>query len=390
MLHRALPAPAGLLGTLLCALLCACATTTPPPPTPYFNDALFGPPPEDVSADDVFALDDAMRRYLRVEIARQLREEGPVRGLIGALNHQGQLKLDYDAARTRNAAQTFAARKGNCLSLVIMTAALAKELRLQITYQSVDIEQTWSRHGDLAYRNEHVNVTLGRRTADAAPGFDSARLLTVDFLPAQDILGQRTRRISEDLVVAMYMNNRAAEELDAGRLDAAYWWARAAMLRSPGFLAAYNTLSIVYLHHGDLQASARVLAYLLDRNPDDTGVLANAAIVFDRLGRRAEAGAARARLARLEPIPPYHYFFLGTAAMQRGDYLSARQLFSQEVDRAGYNGEFHYWLGLANYMLGNLSEARHQLALALENSTTESEHALYAGKLERLRSYGVN
>jgi tetratricopeptide (TPR) repeat protein len=376
-------------GGLICAMLSACVSTPTPPPDRYFRDERFATPTEDVSADDVFSVSDAMRHYVRVEIARQLRQEGPVRGLIGALNHHSQLKLDYDAAKTRNAAQAFDARKGNCLSLVIMTAAFAKELKLQVTYQSVETAVTWSRRGDVAYQNKHVNLTLGRRALDAAPGFDAARLLTVDFLPAEDILGQRTRPITEDRIVAMYMNNRSAEALDEGRLDEAYWWVRNAIVRSPDFAAAYNTLSVIYLHHGDLDASANVLGYLLDRDPDDTQALSNYVVVLDRLGRAGDAGAMRARLTRLEPSAPYHFFFLGTAAMQRGDYFSARQLFSREVDRAAYSGEFHFWLGLANYKLGDIAEARRQLALAIDNSISEEEHALYAGKLARLRSYGV-
>ena len=383
--HRCVPA------ALLCALLAACASVpNPAPPTAFFHDELYAAPQEDVSAGDVFALSDAMRQYLRDDIAHQIRDDGPLRGLISALSHHGQLKLDYDAARTRNAAQAFDARKGNCLSLVIMTAAFAKALKLQVTYQSVDTEQTWSRHGNLAYQNAHVNLTLGRRTAERTLGYDAARLLTVDFLPAIDILGQRTQSITEDRIVAMYMNNRAAEALDEGRLDDAYWWARNAVARSPDFAAAYNTLGIVYLHHGDFDASSKVLAYLLQRDPDNTQALSNAVVVLDRLGRSDEAGPLRAHLAQLEPYPPYHFFFLGTAAMRRGDYRSARQLFAREVDRAAYSGEFHFWLGLADYKLGEIDEARRQLAIAMENSTSESEHALYAGKLERLRTAGLH
>jgi hypothetical protein len=60
------------------------------------------------------------------------------------------------------------------------------------------------------------------------------------------------------------------------------------------------------------------------------------------------------------------------------------------VDRADYSGEFHFWLGIANFKLGDIAEARRQLAIAVENSTSPNESALYEGKLERLRSYGVH
>jgi hypothetical protein len=375
----------------LCALLGACGSVPKPPsPERYFHDDRFAPSAERISADDVFAMSDAMRRYLRSDVTHQMRERGPLRGLVDALYQQGQLKLDYDATMTRNAAQAYDARMGNCLSLVIMTAAFAKELGLSIIYQSVDAGETWSRKGGVAYLNGHVNLTLGKRLVDAGAGYDTARNLTVDFLPAEDVAGHRARPIDETVVVAMYMNNRSAEALERGQIDAAYWWARSAILQAPAFAAPLNTLSVVYLHHGDFAAAEQVLADVLARNPADLQSLSNLAIVYDKLGRANDANAVRDRLAALEPYPPYHFFFLGTAAMQRGDYQSARLLFTREVGRANYSGEFHFWLGLANFKLGDIAEARKQIAIAMENSTSKGEHALYEGKLERLRASSIH
>lgn len=373
----------------LCALT-ACATAPPSAfekPEAYFHDALFASAMVPVDAGDVFALDDAMRRYLRVDIARQLRLEGAQRGLIRALQQRGQLKLEYDAGMTRNAVQAFDARAGNCLSLVIMTAAFAKELGLQVSYQSVDIDETWSRSGDIAFSSGHVNLTLSPRTVNTPRGYDENRMLTIDFLPAEDILGQRTRPITEDTVLAMYLNNRAAESLAAGELTNAYWWARAAIRQQPTFASAYNTLAVVYLRHGDLAEAEPLLQRLIERRPDDRQALSNLAMLYDKQGRSEASRAMQARLARIEPYPPYHFFNLGTAAMQRGDYRAAKTYFSREVERADYNSEFHFWLGIAALHLGDVDAARKELAIALQNSTTRSATDLYAAKLDRLRAH---
>ena len=83
------------------------------------------------------ALSDAVRDYAARQMHTLLRQRGPQQGLVDALYSKGQLKLEYDSAMTRNAAQAFEARAGNCLSLVIMTAAFAKHLGLPVRYQSV-------------------------------------------------------------------------------------------------------------------------------------------------------------------------------------------------------------------------------------------------------------
>ena len=372
---------------LLCTLLTACASVPPTrQPDHLLNDASFAPPTEHISAADVFAVSDAMRRYLRTDIAHQLRQQGQLRGLVAALYQPGQLRLEYDAAVTRTAAQAFDARAGNCLSLVVMTAAIAKELGMQVQFQSARTEEAWSRNGDLYFRSGHVNVTVGKPIVDVGVGYD-LNSVTIDFLPERSANTLRVSPISEQTVLAMYMNNRAAEALVQGRLDDAYWWAREGMVQDPAFMGVVNSLGVIYRRHGDLARAEQVFQHVLAREPANTRAMSNLAYLLDQTGRSAEATPLKQRLARLEPAPPFHYFNLGVAAMQRDDFNAARDLFAKEVDRADYYHEFHYWLALANFKLGDFAAARKQLALAAENGSTRGDRDLYAAKLAWLKSY---
>lgn len=376
---------------LAAAMLTACATAPAVVDTPegLLHDALFSAPSERIRAADAFAVSEPMRRFLKDEVATEIRQHGYQLGLAEALQKPAKLKLEYDAAVTRNASEAFDARAGNCLSLVLMTAAFAKELGLPVRYQSAYQEETWNRSGDLLVRSGHINITLGGRL------FDSGSMrwlnpLTIDFLPASEIRGMRVREIDESTVVAMYMNNRAVEALAKGRTADAYAWVREAIRQDPGLTIALNTLGVVYLRHGALAPAERTFAYMLKREPKNTQALANLADVYARQGRTAEADALRTRLAQLEPYPPFHFFHLGQAAMKRGDFRAARDLFAREVARADYNAEFHYWLALANFQLGDYAAARRQLAQARDNSASRQDRDLYAAKLAWLRGRAAN
>jgi tetratricopeptide (TPR) repeat protein len=146
----------------------------------------------------------------------------------------------------------------------------------------------------------------------------SAPMLVVDFVPQQDAGKFDTLPLDDDDVAAMFLNNRAAEALVAGRIDDAYWWARAAILKRPSALQAYNTLAVVYQRHGDLALAEKVYRAALMREPENLLVLRNLQPVLAALGKHAEAQALVRQLSAIEPTPPSHYFHLGVKAYERG------------------------------------------------------------------------
>jgi len=369
-------------------LLAACAMVpVAKAPEELLKDHLFLAPSERTSADDVFAMSDAMRHYLATEIASQARIKGLQQGLFDALYAKGELQLEYDSARTRNAAQAFAARSGNCLSLVIMTAAFAKEMGLPVRYHSAYLEDTWSREGDMYFFIGHVNLTLGQRPLAADFGHYRGDPLRIDFLSPYEVGGLRTREIAEQTIVAMYMNNRAAEALVRGQLDDAYGWARAAIEQDPGFLSSYNTLGVVYQRHGNLEEARNALSFAMERNPANTRVMSNLAAVLSELGRVEESRALTQRLDKMEPNPPFAFFTRGLKAMRERNYEAARDLFAKEIDRAPYYHEFHFWLAAAYVGLGQPERARKELDLAIETSTSGRDRDLYAAKLELIKAH---
>jgi Tfp pilus assembly protein PilF len=376
-----------ILAVVLLSLMAgACATAPAPRTAQLFNDPWFAAPSERIGPDDVFALSNEMKQYLSERLTPQLRAKSPPRALIDALYSRNQLKLVYDAEMTRNAAQTFAARAGNCLSLVVMTAAFAKQMGIPVRYQMVLGDAAWSRSGGMYFSISHVNLTLGPEQGGRIIDNQSAPL-TIDFLPGEDILGQRVRVVGEETIAAMYLNNRAAEALARGNVDDAYWWARAAIGQDARFLSAYNTLGVVYRRHGNPQEAERILKVVLELEPGNTQVMSNLELVLNEQGRVAESAALHLKLEQLQPYPPFYFFELGLAAMRSGNYKEAKLQFEKEVQRDAYYHEFRAWLAAAYLGLGETVEARTQLTVAMENSATRTDHDLYAAKLDRMRSH---
>ena len=268
----------------------------------------------------------------------------------------------------------------------MMTGAFAKELGLAVRYQEVRTEEIWDRAGDLMLSVGHVNLALAEPRRDRFPDRQAENELVVDFQPPRGIRSLPYRIVDEATLIAMYLNNRAAETLGAGRVDDAYWWAREALRSAPDYLPAYNTLAVVYRKHGRPALAERVLERLLAQRPDEPRWLSNLLLVLRDQGRSAQADALAQRLARIEPDPPYAFFQRAMAALDAGNLPAARDLFAKEVARAPHNHEFQAWLGATYARLGDAKRAATHLAAAIEASTSRGTRELYSTKLARLKA----
>lgn len=280
------------------ATLLGCASAPPagpPPGAELFADALFADPAAAAPVADPFQMSPAMHAYLQRRLPPATRREGAQAALLEALYAQGELRLDYDARYTRTAAEAFDARQGNCLSLVIMTAAFARELGLQVRFREVQDSPAIEHNGQLTFVIGHVNLALGSRPLGLHSAAHDQHWLLVDFLPGQDLRRQRVVLLEEHRIRAMFLNNRAAEELALGRRDSAYAHLRAAWQADPAYANLYNTLGVLYRQHGATALAERALQTAQRLDPGNPHVAGNLAALQQPLPARQPA-AAPARL----------------------------------------------------------------------------------------------
>lgn len=367
-----------------------CASLQPPPVAPLLHDDLFGQPPRPAEATGVMALDAGMRDFVDRLLLQAPRDRDRARRLAEALYSRVELQLEYDSRVTRNAAQAFAARSGNCLSLVLMTAALARGLGLDVSYQSAALADAYSRNGSFTVQTGHINLVLAPRQSRSYQNGVSYQhdleSLRIDFLPPEAIRGLRTVPVSEQRVLAMFMNNRAFEALQRNEPAAAYAWVREALLSDAGFWPAYNTLGVIYQRAGQPVAAAAAFEQVLAQDPDNLPAMANLAPVLRALGRDADAGRWTARQLVLQPFAPFHFLGLADAALSRGDLAGARDLLAREAAVTGDSHELFFLRARLQLAMGREGQAAAELQRALDSADTQAQRQAYAAKLQRLRA----
>ncbi len=369
-------------------LVGGCAHTIAPPiaATGLLHDEWFAVPSATIDPEAAMAVSPAMRRYLDETKLSWLRQDDRKRRLMASLYEKKGLQLDYDAAVTRTASEAFDARAGNCLALVLMTGAFAKELGLSVRYQVIVGDDAWERADELYISVGHLNMTLDDKPPPIGDNYLHSDPVTVDFVPQPSGRKPRTRVIDERSVVALFMNNRAVEAMTRGELDDAYWWARASTLQDPSLMSGYITLAVIYRNRRQPVLAEAVLRHVAEREPRNSAAMSNLVLVLQDQGRATEANALWQQLQKANPHPPFSYFNEGMAAMRAGRYESARDLFTKEVDREPYYHEFQFWLAVAYFQLHDTERGTEHLARAKEVSTTRKDHDLYAVKLDKLKA----
>jgi Tfp pilus assembly protein PilF len=195
-----------------------------------------------------------------------------------------------------------------------------------------------------------------------------------------------TKPISGQTIVAMYMNNRAAETLAAGEANRAYWFARAALKADPTFTSAANTLAVIYWNLGHTALSEEALRFTLAREPGNVPALTNLLQVLDAEGRTAEAQSVAKELAEAQRYPPFYFYDRGMQALDAQDFADAARQFKKDLSRRPYDSQSHFGLAMAAMHLGDLPQARKELQVAIKNATTDDQRTLYAAKLRELKA----
>ncbi len=394
--HRALRAMALALAVPLMLAFAACGTPPVPTPTGLLRDAAYHAPLEPPPGPaELTALSPAMMRFLAAQGWAQAPQRDARRALIHALYQPRAaggpgLRLEYESVRTRTAAEAFEAGSGNCLSLVLLTTALARHLELPVAFQAVQAPDTYSLAGTLTLAIGHVNVVLGPRATTGALYRSEPDALVIDFLPSHELGARPTRPLHENTVLAMYFNNRAVELLVQDRVHDAYWHARKALALDPGFLPATNTLGVVHQRAGLPEAAEQAWRHVLAQDGRSVTALRNLLGLLRQQARTSEVEPLAAQLAALQPVAPFQWLLAARDALALGDAAGALVLLQRELQLQPEHPEVHATLATAHLRLGDAALARQHLMLAARHSTLRSEQQRFEAKLGLLARHGTS
>ncbi|USD36999.1 lipopolysaccharide assembly protein LapB [Ferrimonas sp. SCSIO 43195] len=369
----------------LLLLLTACAhSPSQTVPVPAFANEHFAPVAEAVRPEQLFQLDSEMKAF----VSRASRHGNSASVRIRMLADLVSLKhgFEYDNSATLVARETYARRAGNCMSLVVMTAALARELGLGVEYQMVKSPPVWDRQGGVVLLNDHINIRLTPKIGTSAWDISGSISTTIDFLPTYQIRGYHTERISESEMIARFYNNLAAEAMIDGTPDLAHHYLKRALQQDPDLSAGWNALGVLYRRQGLESQAEQVYQYAATLAGDDSHALHNLALLLASQGRLTEWAQVHKKIELARLNNPFYYYDMAELAYQRGDFSKALSQYRKAVKLADYHHEFHFGLSRAYFQLGQLNHSEDALQAAVRLAPVD-ERQRYQLKLRALRHY---
>ena len=331
--------------------------------------------------DEVFALSEEMKNFVNGHVLRKDTSVEQIRTLAKGIFDHADLSMVYQNDANTIASETFANGAANCLSLTIMTYALAQYADFGVSFQQVDVPELWVRRDGTSMLNRHINLKLFQKRGGTVIVV-TKKDFTVDFNQVSGSKYFPKRVITKQRVMAMFYNNKGVDHLIDNDFEQAYAYFKKGMQYDPTLVDNYTNLGVLYRKLGYLQDAEKNYNFALKISPDDGTTLENLASLYRKTDRLHEADKIERDLRDKRRSNPYYHYLLGQQAFERNELADARGHFRRAITLYDKNHEFHFAMATTLYLLGEKEASQKYMSLAHRYSESKSDELRYQYKLD--------
>ena len=376
--------------TVLLVFGVGCAHRLPAAPSSHHLAALvsehpFGPRPAIPSAHDVHRLQPAQIEHFLAFFDDESRQAAPPHHRVAEYLKEMMSNFNYEG-QTSAAHATLTDKAGNCLSLAVLTTALADAAGVEVGYELIDSAPVFEWYGTVVFRGHHVRTILNDLEWSPPVGtlFPRPQMIRIDYFPEA---GDRfVRTISRDEYTALFYANLAAEAIREKQLTRAYWLLRTSLALDPQGANAWNSMAVVFRRANRLATAEAIYLHGIETLPEKVSFLRNYRSLLMAEQRRGEVAAVE-RLLEMHQSDdsPIDWLLEGQQAYRDGRYHRAIRHYRRALQIAPYLHAAHVGIAQAYYQLDEREQAEDELRTALELVNRPAKRTLYESKLAAIR-----
>ncbi|CAD5258722.1 TPR domain protein [Alteromonas sp. 38] len=377
---------------LFSSAMLGCASTAPvvaKNPYPALHDHLF---PSYASfpietEEEVFALEEDAQLFVDEAVFESGGKTTNVKGLISSIFDHSEMGLLYRSNANSIASETFYNRSANCLSLSIMTYAMAQYAGYDATFYEVDIPEYWTRRDGFSFLNGHVNLTINVPKNPLVTNIGPSRA-DVDFDPQMIRTHFPRVPVTKRLVLSMFYNNKGADALIANSYTRAYSYFRAAAVLSPELQQSWVNLGVLYRMVDAFEAAEQSYRFALNIDEKNLTAWDNLSILYYHQGLFDKSAEIKARVEAQRKENPFYHFILGEQALDDGEFADALEHFQRALRLDNTRHEVLFGLAKSYYELGDINNAERYIKRAIQFAPNSQDENRYMSKLSTIaRNY---
>lgn len=334
---------------------------------------------------EIFYLDKQAKAFVKSTIEAKVSKSDKMGALVQAIFARSDLNLLYQGDANTNANDTFHARAANCLSMSIMTYALADEAGFDVDFQEIMIPEYWTRREGFSLINGHINLKL---IVPSEPNvFDlNPRTYQVDFDPQSTRRSLPKRIVNKQAVIAMFYNNKGADAFLNNDYTTAYAYFRAAVLSKPRFHSAWINLGILYRLNSYFSQAENSYHHALLLNPDSLTALENLAHLYNYTDREVQAQELLVEVAKRRASNPFYHVNLGEQKLEQKHWDEALAHFRRALALDRSKHQVYFGLARVYFEIGELQKSQRYLKLAKHKTNNRQDADRYQHKIAFLNS----
>jgi len=364
---------------LLCATALLCGCFAIPVDTGFESeDRLYR---QVVSQDrDLYAhidplfIDQEVKNLLDKQVSLEAPRTERVEQVQEILWSENFLNIQYSDDRTHTAMEAFHARAGNCLSVMNLYIAMARYVGIDAEFQTVRVQPSWDRRGDLLVLSDHINAT-GR--------ISIRKRYVVDFTPEIALQQLTSNIVSDRYARALYFNNLGVEAQLENEFEQALGYYKNALFLEPELSPGWNNIGSVYrrLDQTELAEFSYMMAFKIDNN--NASAINNLARLYRLQGDEQRAAQYEAAIQRFNDRNPYYHYIQGLRAHAAADLRAARRSLRRALRLKEVEPDFYLALAEVNQELGYSERA--SVLMATAQALVSSGGQIYRPSDQRLR-----
>jgi Tfp pilus assembly protein PilF len=334
---------------------------------------------------ELFTLNEAQKEhflnYYFAEENRDILSHKRLSNYLGA-------KLDQFnfLGKTYTANQTLTEDSGNCLSLAILTTALANVVGLETHYQRVHSAPIYHRHNNILKTSGHVRaVVYANEDIDHEEDvlILRRRAVIIDYFP--DINDVGSEFVSEQDFVSMFYQNLAGDALFDENYDAAFSYLQEALKHNQYNPYTLNTLAVLNNQVGYEQNAEKLFEFAVNNTNRTVNLISNYANFLESQGKTAKATSLLTEVESNNDTNPYDWLDLANQHLNNDNNRLALKYYEKALEFGPYLHEVHFGLAQLYWKQGQVNKALASLEKAQSLTFEDPTKRLYIAKSLTLR-----